>query len=65
MSKKRAHFFASLARLTGAGLPVEKAGDFLRNHSRDPSTHAAMESLKDGIARGGTIALALRPSLTA
>lgn len=64
MSRKRAHFFASLARLTGAGLPMEKAGDFLSDHSRDQSTHEAMQSLKTGIASGGSIAGALRPSLT-
>ena len=64
MSKNRAQFFASLARLTGAGLPVEKAGDILREHSLGQSTRSAIESLKAGIARGTSIAGALRPSLT-
>src|SRR5436190_24238035 len=64
MSQRRARFFASHARLTGAGLPMEKAGEFLSDHSRDHSTHAAIQSLRTGIAGGTSIAGALRPSLT-
>ncbi len=64
MSQRRAHFFASLARLTGAGLPVTKAGDFLRDHTRDRTTHQAVAALQDGLHSGSSIAGALRPTLT-
>lgn len=64
MSQRRAQFFASLARLTGAGLPVGKAGDFLRDHTSDRATQQAITALQDGLNRGGSIAGALRPALT-
>jgi type II secretory pathway component PulF len=64
MSQRRSLFFASLARLTGAGIPVAKAGDFIRGRSRDGSSHQAVQALELGLQRGESIAQALRPSLT-
>jgi type II secretory pathway component PulF len=64
MSQRRSRFFASLARLTGAGIPVVKAGAIMRRHSRDQASNDAMQAMEAGIQRGESIADALRPSLT-
>src|SRR5436190_14180915 len=64
MFQRRSLFFASLARLTGAGIPVLKAGAIMKGHSRDGASHEALRALEAGIQRGETIAQSLRPSLT-
>jgi len=64
MSRRRAHFFGNLARLTRAGIPVVQAGGILEQHSRNDAEARVILALRDGLARGETIAGALRPSLT-
>ena len=64
MSLRRSHFFAGLARLTGAGIPVIKAGDIIERHARTDSEAKMIISLREGLTRGETIAQALEPSLT-
>jgi type II secretory pathway component PulF len=64
MSQRRSPFFASLARMTGSGIPVVKAGAIIRGHIRDGASHQAIRALEQGIERGESIAEALRPSLT-
>jgi len=64
MSKRRSLFFGSLARLTGAGIPVVQSGEILKRYARDGSSSEAMRALGQGLERGESIAVALRPSLT-
>src|SRR5688500_6220021 len=64
MSKRRSLFFGSLARLTGAGLPVVASGELLKRYARDGTSSEAMRALGQGLERGESIAVALRPSLT-
>lgn len=64
MSQRRAQFFGDLARLTGAGIPVSKAGAIIQRRSRDSSSTFAIKALQDGLQRGDSIAVALQPSLT-
>ena len=64
MPHKRSHLFGSLARITGAGIPVLRAGEILRGHSRDGISQEAMLALEAGIGRGESIAQSLRPALT-
>ena len=65
MSRRRSHFFHSLARLTRAGVPVEKAGEIIERHARHDAEAKMLLSLRDGLQRGESIAGSLRPSLTA
>jgi type II secretory pathway component PulF len=65
MSLRRAHFFGNLARLTGAGLPIIKAGGILELHARRDSEAKMILSLREGLARGESIATSLQPSLSA
>ncbi len=64
MSKRRAHFFGNLSRLTRAGIPVIQAGGILEQHARNDAEARMILDLRDGLARGQTIAEALSPSLT-
>jgi type IV pilus assembly protein PilC len=64
MSKRRALFFGSLARLTGAGISVVESGEILKRYARDGTSSEAMRALGRGLERGESIAGALRPSLT-
>ena len=64
MSKKRAHLFGSLARLTAAGIPVLRAGEIMKGHARDGLSREAMQALEQGLRRGESIAQSLRPALT-
>ena len=64
MSRRRAHFFGNLARLTRAGLPVVQAGGVLEQYARNDAEGRIILALRDGLARGETIAESLRPSLT-
>jgi type IV pilus assembly protein PilC len=64
MSLRRSHFFAGLARLTGAGIPMQKAGEIVERHARHDAEARVILSLRDGLARGESIAQALQPSLT-
>ena len=65
MPSKRATFFGSLAKLTGAGIPVRQAGELLLSHSKDSAVQQAVAALEGGLTRGQSIAEALRPSLSA
>jgi type II secretory pathway component PulF len=64
VSRRRANFFGNLSRLTRAGLPVVQAGSILEQHSRNDAEARVILSLRDGLARGQTIADALGPSVT-
>ncbi len=64
MPSKRVTFFGSLAKLTGAGIPIREAGDLLLAHSKDPAVREAVNVLEHGLARGLSIAESLRPALT-
>ena len=64
MSRRRSLLFASLARMTAAGMPVLKAGKVLEARVRDAGSRQAVLALESGVARGETVAGALRPALT-
>lgn len=64
MSRRRSQFFGNLARLTRAGVPIAQAGGILEQHARKDEEARVILALRDGLARGETIADALHPSLT-
>ncbi len=64
MSQRRSLFFGSLARITGAGIPVAQAGAIIRARGRSGASVEALQALERGIQNGETIADSLRPSLT-
>lgn len=64
MSRRRSHFFGNLARLTRAGVSISQAGGILEQHARKDEEARVILALRDGLARGQTIADALHPSLT-
>jgi type II secretory pathway component PulF len=61
MSPKEKHLlYSELAKLTGAGFPIDKAADTLLNQHASGSAATFARGIKDGLARGTKIHEAIR-----
>ena len=63
-STESASFYQGLARFLGAGFPIVKAVEALLSRPLKPSHRRPLESLRDGLTRGSSIADSLQPAVT-